>query len=415
MTLTFVIDHSFIVEKWRQGNKFRLSLTKKQKVILLRWIGSCRFVYNCGLEHRVTCYNRQYPKSVFYFEQQNALPEIKRDPDFDWLKDVPSQSLQLALRNLDIAFGRFFKGIGKFPKRKKKSYGNITFPQGDRLVPIPISNKKSGVKIPKLGKIKFIHHRKLIGKIKSATISLCAGKFYISFLTEEEKVIPLMPLDPKYAIGIDMGVKKSIALSNDKFENLDVENIIKIEKRIEKLQRKLSKQEKFSGRWKYFQKIISRLHSQIANIRREFLHRVSRELAESQSIVCMEDLRVKNMSKSAKGSLQNPGKNVAQKSGLNKSILRQGWGMFRTMLEYKCKKFGSTLVLVNPKNTSRECRKCHFVSKENRKTQENFLCVNCGHDENADLLASKNIKRRGLASLGLEEALEAPTIIALAI
>jgi putative transposase len=403
------------MEKWRQGNKFQLCLTKKQEKILLQWIGSCRFVYNSGLEHRVANYNAQYPKSVFYSEQQNSLPKIKEDPEFFWLKDPPSQSLQFSLRNLDNAFSRFFQGLGKFPKKKKKGTGGITFPQGNRLVITPKSNKKSMVKIPKLGNIKFIHHRKLFGKIKSANISLCARKFFISILTEEEKILPFRFPNIENAVGIDLGMEKSIAISNGKYFHLDVEKIKNIEKRIEKIQRKMAKQEKFSKRWCYFQKITSRLHSEIADIRRDFLHQKSRELAENQSVVCMEDLRVENMTKSASGTLENPGKNVARKSGLNRGILRQGWGMFRTMLEYKCKKFGATLELVSPKNTSRKCRMCGHTSIENRQTQENFLCVECGHNENADIHAAKNILRIGLDSLGLKQALEAPTIIAQAI
>ncbi len=337
------------MEKWRQGNKFQLCLTKKQEIILLKWIGSCRFVYNAGLEHRIANYRAQYPKSVFYSEQQDSLPQIKTDPEFFWLKDIPSQSLQYSLRNLDNAFSRFFKGLGKFPKKKKKGTGGITFPQGNLLAIAPKSNKKSVVKIPKLGNIRFIHHRNLAGKIKSATISLWAGKFFISFMTEEEKILPFRFPNIENAVGIDMGMEKSIAISNGKYFHLDVEKIKKIEKRIEKIQRKIAKQKKFSQRWSYFVKITSRLHSEIANIRREFLHQKSRELAENQSIVCMEDLRVKNMTKSASGTLENPGKNVAQKSSLNRGILRQGWGTFRIMLEYKCKKFGTTLELVSPK------------------------------------------------------------------
>jgi putative transposase len=403
------------MEKWQQGNKFQLCLTRKQEIILLQWIGSCRFIYNAGLEHRVASYNAQYPKRVFYSEQQDSLPQIKAEPNFFWLKDTPSQSLQFSLRNLDNAFSRFFQGLGKFPKKKKKGSGGITFPQGNKLGIASKSNKKSVVKIPKLGNIKFIHHRKLIGKIKSANISLKAGKFFISFLTEEEKILPLRPLEIENAIGIDMGMEKSIAISNGKYFHLNVEKIKGIEKRVEKIQRKMAKREKFSKRWHYFQKITSRLHSEIADIRRDFLHQKSRELAENQSIVCMEDLRVKNMTKSASGTLENPGKNVAQKSGLNRGILRQGWGMFRTMLEYKCKKFGTTLELVNPRNTSRKCRMCGHTSIENRQSQENFLCVECGHNENADIHAAKNILRIGLDSLGLKRALEAPTIIGQAI
>ena len=123
----------------------------------------------------------------------------------------------------------------------------------------------------------------------------------------------------------------------------------------------------------------------------------------------MEDLRVKNMSKSASGSLEEPGKKVAQKSGLNRAILRQGWGNFRNMMEYKTKWYGSHLILVSPKNTSRRCCECGYTHEDNRQTQADFLCLQCGHNENADKNAANNIRRLGLESLG-REPLEAPAI-----
>ncbi len=123
----------------------------------------------------------------------------------------------------------------------------------------------------------------------------------------------------------------------------------------------------------------------------------------------MEDLRVKNMSKSASGTKEDPGKNVAQKRGLNRSILRQGWGTFRIMMDYKTKWYGSHLILVNPQNTSRRCCECGYTHESNRQTQADFLCQKCGHNENADKNAANNIRRLGLESLGFKP-LEAPAI-----
>ena len=123
----------------------------------------------------------------------------------------------------------------------------------------------------------------------------------------------------------------------------------------------------------------------------------------------MEDLKVKNMSKSASGTQEEPGQKVAQKSGLNRAILRQGWGSFRTMMEYKTNWYGSRLILVSPKNTSRRCCQCGYTHEGNRQTQAEFLCLQCGHNEDADKNAANNIRRLGLESLG-REPLEAPAI-----
>jgi putative transposase len=163
----------------------------------------------------------------------------------------------------------------------------------------------------------------------------------------------------------------------------------------------MAKIEKFSKRWKYFSKILAKLHARIARIRRDFLHKASNDLSKNHGVIVLEDLRVKNMSKSASGTREDPGKNVAQKRGLNRAILRQGWGIFRDMMGYKTKWYGSRLILVSPINTSRRCSQCGYTHKDNRLTQADFLCQKCGHDENADKNAAENIKRLGLESLGV--------------
>ena len=188
-----------------------------------------------------------------------------------------------------------------------------------------------------------------------------------------------------------------------------MQKIKQIEKRIGAIQKRKAKVEKFSNRWKYYGQIVAKLHSRIARIRRDFLHKASSELSKNHGAIVMEDLCVKNMSKSSSGTQGDPGKNVAQKSGLNKAILRQGWGSFRMMMEYKTKWYGSQLIFVNPKNTSRRCHQCGYTHEDNRQTQADFLCQECGHNENAVKNAANNIRRLGLESLG-RKPLEAPAI-----
>ena len=212
------------------------------------------------------------------------------------------------------------------------------------------------------------------------------------------------------AVGIDLGVAKTIAVSGDRADfHLPGDQIKRLEQRIAIIQRRRAKCEKFSPRWQHFTKISTKLHSRIARIRKDFLHKTTTTLAKNNGVIVMEDLRVKNMSASAAGTVAEPGKNVAAKRGLNRSILRQGWGMIKLMLTYKCGWYGSRLVLVNPKNTSSRCSCCGFTSIENRQTQASFRCVQCGHNENADKNAAKNILRLGLESLGVS-SLEDPAV-----
>jgi putative transposase len=176
----------------------------------------------------------------------------------------------------------------------------------------------------------------------------------------------------------------------------------KHEKRLARYQRRMSRKVKGSANWKKAKKRVQKIHARIANTRKDFLHKESTKLANAYAGIAIEDLNVKNMSASAKGTLEAPGRSVAAKSGLNKSILDQGWGLFRTLLGYKMERRGHLLVAVPPMNTSRTCPKCGHVSKDNRKTQARFKCVDCGFEGHADHVAAINIREAGHALLACQ-------------
>ncbi|WP_259397920.1 transposase [Vibrio sp. SG41-7] len=165
----------------------------------------------------------------------------------------------------------------------------------------------------------------------------------------------------------------------------------KLESILAKLQRQLKNKKKFSENWKRLKRKIQKVHSKIANARTDYLHKTSTKITNNHGMIAIEDLKVSNMSKSAKGDAENHGKNVAAKSGLNKSILDQGWYEFRRQLTYKQDWKGGVLIAVPPHFTSQTCPCCEHVSKDNRQTQSNFECVECGFNENADLVGSINI------------------------
>ncbi len=161
-------------------------------------------------------------------------------------------------------------------------------------------------------------------------------------------------------------------------------------------QRALSRKAKFSKNRQKAQWRVQNIHTRIGNARRDFLHKTTTTISKNHAMVCIEDLQVKNMSRSSKGNAQKAGKNVRAKSGLNKSILDQGWFEFRRQLEYKLTWNGGMLVAVPPHNTSRTCPACGRVTAENRQTQAHFECVNCGYENNADVVGAMNILARGL-------------------
>jgi putative transposase len=156
-------------------------------------------------------------------------------------------------------------------------------------------------------------------------------------------------------------------------------------------QRKLSRKKKGSNNWKKQKRKISRLHINIANVRSDFLHKLSTQISKNQARVYVEGLNIKNMSSSARGTIDTPGRNVNAKSGLNKSILDQGWFEFRRQLGYKLSWEGGRLVEVDYRHTSQTCSCCGHRAKENRKSQAEFKCSVCGYEENADVNAAKNI------------------------
>ena len=158
-------------------------------------------------------------------------------------------------------------------------------------------------------------------------------------------------------------------------------------------------EKKGSGNWKKQRKKISRLHHTIRNVRKDFLHKLSTEVSENQARVYIEELQIRNMSASARGTIEDPGRNIRAKAGLNKSILDQGWFEFRNQLRYKLCWEGGKLVEVDSRYTSQRCSSCGHTEKENRRSQAVFKCQACGHEENADVNAAKNILTVGRTGL----------------
>lgn len=377
--------------------KYQLRLNKEQESFSNQTAGSCRYVWNRGLALKKEAWEERKER-ISRFDLDNLLTEWKKE--HDWLSIPPSQSLQQVNKDLDQAFKNFFQGRG-YPRFKKKGiHDSFRLPQRITLTS-QLSKKVGQVKLPKLGIVRFTKTREIKGRIKHVTISKTCGKWYIAFNCEvditQPKEIPLS------AIGIDRGIK-TFAQCSDRKAIPSISPLKKNLKKLAELQKKLSKKKKFSSNWRKTKQRIQKLHYHIANVRKDFLHKASTQLAKSHGIIVMEDLKTKDMARSARGIKENPGKNVKLKSALNRSILDQGWYTFQNHLSYKLDWRGGNLILIPPKNTSTKCRKCHLIAKENRKTQAEFRCIRCGHTEPADLNASINILVEGLSTLAAGHA-----------
>lgn len=236
----------------------------------------------------------------------------------------------------------------------------------------------------------------MLGTVKNVTVSQSCGKWFVSIQSEREIQ---QPIPNGGAVGIDMGVARFATLSDGTFY-APLGSFKRHEsRRLRRAQQAMSRKTKFSNNWRKAKHRVQRIHARIGNARRDFLHKTSTAIGKNHAMVCIEDLQVRNMSRSAAGTTETPGKNVRAKSGLNKSILDQGWFEFRRQLDYKLAWRGGWLVAVPPQNTSRTCPCCGHVSADNRKTQARFACVECSFEENADVVGAINILSRGMQML----------------
>ena len=378
-----------------QAFKFELRPNGQQQRQMRRFAGSCRFVFNKALALQKERFERG-EKKLGYAALCKELTGWRNGPETPWLADAPIHPLQQTLKDLERAYSNFFAKRADFPRFKKKGQGDsFRYPDPKQA---KLDQDNGRVFLPKLGWLRYRNSRGVLGTVKNITVSASCGKWFVSIQTSREVSQPVPSGD---AVGIDMGIARFATLSDGSFV-APLSSFRRHETRLRRYQRALSRKVKFSSNWNKAKARVQRIHSRIGNARRDFLHKTSTAISQNHAMVCIEDLAVRNMARSAAGTLDAPGRNVRAKSGLNKSILDQGWFEFRRQLDYKLAWRGGWLVAVPPQYTSRTCPCCGHVSAENRKTQAQFLCVVCGFEENADVVGAINVLRAGHARFACE-------------
>lgn len=351
---------------------YELKPNVNQKVLLAKHAGAARFAYNWGLALRMELYEKE-KKFTNAIEQHKILNSLK-STQFPWMYEVSKCAPQEALRDLDKAFKNFFRGLKQsqkigFPKFKKKSYHDSFRLTGT------IKIQQNKIQLPRLGPIKLKENSKVEGKILSATISREADRWYVS-LTIEQHIPEPSPIEGE-VIGVDVGLNHFAILSN-KIKIVAPKPLEKKIKRLKRLSKQHSRKIKGSKNRKKSALKLARQHRKIRNIRQNFLHKTSTELAKTKSVIIIEDLDIKSM-------LQGPYK-------LNRSIQDVGWGEFRRMLEYKTMWYGSKLV-VAPRYypSSKKCSICdHTMSKMPLSLRE-WSCPKCKTHHDRDVNASQNL------------------------
>ena len=372
--------------------RFRLEPTPGQERQFARTAGCCRYVYNRALALNEERFKRG-EKRLGFAALCRELTGWRHAPETAWLAEAPAQALQQALKNLDRAYRNRFDGRAERPCFHKKGERD-TFRLAD-VKAFAVDSEHGRVKLPKAGWVQYRNSRAVEGAPKQVTVARECGHWFVSIQVELEVAAPVHPATT--AVGVDLGVAKFAALSTGEVIAAPVARLLKLEGQLKRAQRSLSRKVKRSANWQKQKARIAKLSHRIANVRKDFLHKASTTISQNHALVVLEDLRVKSMSKSAKGTVNAPGRNVRAKAGLNRSILRQGWGEFRRQLEYKQQWRGGMVLAIDPRNTSRRCAECGHVSAENRKTQAAFACVACGHQADADVNAAINILAAGCA------------------
>ncbi len=386
--------------------RYRLYPTILQAEALHRWCGCARAIYNAGLEQRQVAW-RDHGTSLSYNDQSaNQLTEAKRA--LPWLAEPHSDVLQQSLRDLDCAYRNFFAGRAAFPRFKRKR----------RRDSFRIQNRKSGVirvrrlnrrwgevVVPKLGAVRFRWSRKPVGEIRHLTVSRDVLGWHVCLCCNEP--IRAVAVNDAAPVGVDRGVAATAALSTGMLHCAPTLPPGQVERQ-RRLARKAGRQEtarrhrpndqrRRSRRHQRTLDALAKLKAREARLRKNFLHKLTTHIAKNHGVVVIEDLRVKNMTRSAKGTIRSPGRNVAQKRGLNRAVLRQGWGEMEQMLAYKLDRSGGTLIKINPAYTSQMCGQCGVINALSRRSQSVFKCVACGHFAHADINAARNILAAGLA------------------
>ena len=373
--------------------RYRIYPTPEQEALFRQTVGSCRMVYNLCLEQRRLEWHRSAPRRLTAYDQIKELPALKGEAP--WLRDVPNHPLQQAIVDLGEAFKNFFEGRAKFPQfRKRGDRDSFRYPD-----PKQFKIEPQRIFLPKAGWVSWAQHRPIEGNPKTATVGREGDWWYVSIQCKIEKV-ELPETNLGSAVGLDLGVAKPIVMSTGKVVMLPRTSDEEF-RRLASLQQRLARRKQGSKNRRKAQRAVARYHAKLARRRKDAAHKATTRIAKNHGLIVVEDLRVQNMTASAAGTVEAPGRKVRQKAGLNRSILDVAPSQIRQMLAYKAEWYGSRLIAVPAAYTSQRCNACGYVHKDNRRSQAAFVCLECGNAENADVNAAKNILNLGLKTGGL--------------
>jgi len=358
--------------------KYRIYPNSEQQIALAKSFGCCRWFWNFSLNLCQETYQKT-GKGLSRSKIQGILPNLKKE--YPWLKeDVYSQCLQVVALNLSTAYKNFFEKRTRYPRFKSK--------HGKQSISYPQNVKFEGdyLKLPKIGLVYWVRHRDFEGKIKTVTVSKNPdGKYYASVLVDDGKE-NLKPSAEGKAIGIDLGITH-LAITSNGYKYDNPRHIKKHERNLKRKQKKLSRKQKGSNNRNKARKKVAKVHSKISRCREDFLHKLSRKIVNENQVIVLENLAVKNMVKN---------------HNLASAISDCGWGMLRTMLNYKAEREGKIYLEIDrffP--SSKTCHVCLNKVGSLPLDVRTWTCEHCQTTHDRDINAAINIRDSGLRIMSL--------------
>lgn len=387
--------------------KCRLYPNAEQREYFAQSFGCVRWVYNEALAYKIEHYQKnkgllknQQKKPLGTFDLQRRLTGLKKE--YKWLKDVDSQSLNRAIKDLDIAYQNFYRRVRQgevpgFPKFRSKHNGHHTFCVTQHL---HVYREQKRLKIPKILPIKYRGLREFQGKIKNITISqVPSGKYYASILVDtlEAQISPAPLGDLDNVLGIDMGLNQ-FAICSDGTSIENPRYARKRKKQLVRAQRKLNRKTKGSNNRIKQKNRVAVIHEKIATARNDFLHKLTSRLIRENQTIALESLNIKGMIAKVKPKINLQGRYIANgrkaKSGLARSIADASWGEFNRQLEYKAKWGGVNIIRCGQyQPTSKTCNVCDYRMPEMALSMRTWKCPGCDTEHDRDSNAAINIKR----------------------
>ena len=388
--------------------RFALRCKPAQERQLARYAGQLRWLWNEALGEQQARRVRG-EKYAGYAQMCQWLTAWRNAPGTSWLAEGPVHPQQQVLRRLDEAYKRFFAAVkagtaggrGRTGPPAFKRYGDnpgLRFPDPKQF---SLDAANGRIQVPKLGWLRLRLSQAVDGTLRNVSIRKDGARWVASLQVERSETVQALGVAP--TLGIDLGLTAFAATSEGALV-APLKALLQQQVRLRRYQRAVARKQKRSANRRKAVARVAKLHAKIAAQRADWLHKLTTGLADAHPVIAIEDLRVRNMSASAKGTVDNPGRNVRQKAGLNRGILDAAWGEFRRQLEYKLAWRGGRVFAVDPAYSSRECRICGHECADNRKTQSVFTCVACGHTEHADVHASKVILARAIAAYEAERS-----------